>query len=321
MKHIVPFFLGFFAGFLPLWIQIQHMEYEESGYELRTVSKYPKMVVNERAQQWDQHEELILQPSIVHKDEINIDSICDIINDPTSHICKIISIESLKKVAKTIEILEKNPSSDSLTKMGNNWGAHFIKDANNSMRGNPCIFYSYGISNDWSFDSDLSSQWKCTGFLLDPTVVHSSNLQPPNLYFLNFGAPLIDSGNAINMISPQQLMKALGHKYISILKMDCEGCEYAMARESAMAGPEFWNHIGQLAIEVHLSKVWAKDDLHVVYIGLLFDMLYNHGFDLIHSYITGCHPLDEEPGCGDLLKEAAFPCSSGRMCHNYLFAK
>ena len=37
---------------------------------------------------------------------------------------------------------------------------------------------------------------------------------------------------------------------------DCEGCEFAFARDILREDPDFLKHVDQLSIETHVSKAW-----------------------------------------------------------------
>lgn len=60
--------------------------------------------------------------------------------------------------------------------MGKDWGAHDICDIPNSTKEDPCNFISFGISRDYSFDTDMAEKRQCRGFAADPTVDHGSKL-------------------------------------------------------------------------------------------------------------------------------------------------
>lgn len=250
---------------------------------------------------------------------------CDFSSDPLSDFCKSQSIIALKQIGNRVIQLERKlanlDSSMNLKEFGNGWGVHTLNDTTDTNQERPCVFYSYGISNDWSFDSDVSQRWKCTGFLLDPSITHSSILQPGNLHFFQLGAPMLTSESNTVSISPPQLMAALGHSFLNVLKMDCEGCEYALYRDISLIKHDFLSSIGQFSVEVHLSKIWAPDDIHVIALGLLYAKLIEAGFELNHVDITGCHPKDEEPGCADMLLNIGYPCGLRKMCQNYLFTR
>jgi hypothetical protein len=50
------------------------------------------------------------------------------------------------------------------------------------------------------------------------------------------------------------LRRWLGHERVTILKADCEGCEYSLARDVLEEDPDFFQHIDQFTVEVHYSR-------------------------------------------------------------------
>ena len=198
-----------------------------------------------------------------------------------------------------------------------------------------CVFYSYGIARDYSFDDHLARAWECKGFLFDPSVVHPA-LLPASLHFFHLAAPLLSDGPDCFSdpggrkcrglaewiaVSPPQVMSFFKHPHIDVLKMDCEGCEYALARDVAAIDPAFFTRVDQFALEVHASRFWAKSPLHEHYLGLLYHMLFDAGFALEHAQVGGCGRATEIPGCPAAMDKAGYPCGIGKSCHNYLFAK
>jgi hypothetical protein len=117
------------------------------------------------------------------------------------------------------------------------------------------------------------------------------------------------------------MMAAMGHSWLNVLKMDCEGCEYALARDVARFDPGFFSKVGQFALEVHVSKRWLNDTLHLHYLGLLYHMLFSQGFELTHWSIAGCGFASEKMGCMLELDEVGMPCGVRRSCHNLLFSR
>eukprot|EP00890_Picochlorum_soloecismus_P006466 jgi/Picsp_1/6820/NSC_04159-R1_hypothetical protein VOLCADRAFT_115955 [Volvox carteri f. nagariensis] len=103
--------------------------------------------------------------------------------------------------------------------------------------------------------------------------------------------------------------------------MDCEGCEYSLAKDVAFEDPSFFKKIGQFAVEIHVSKVWLNSTEHLYSLGRVLQYLEEAGFRLAHSAIGGCAPLDENPGCMETLAQVGIPCGRGKSCHNYLFAR
>ena len=180
------------------------------------------------------------------------------------------------------------------------------------------MFYSYGISDDWTFDSQMAKDWGCKGFLLDPTINHPSVLQPGNLTFYYRGAPLLGvAGN--NDVSPVDLRHELGHTRVDVVKMDCEGCEYALVQNMRVSDPSFLGRVDQLILEVHISRKWISSPTHLRNLGLLYHLLFQEGFNLLHADLTHCAPDDEATGCPQELIKIGYPCYA--HCHNYLFAR
>jgi hypothetical protein len=121
----------------------------------------------------------------------------------------------------------------------------------------PCNFISFGINDDPSFDREMANHWKCRGFAGDPTVQHPSKLHE-KVTFHNIGASMlqdneervIDKGGATEWWSTSmpKLRYFLGLEHIALLKLDCEGCEVAFARDIIREDPYFLTHVDQISI-------------------------------------------------------------------------
>ena len=259
---------------------------------------------------------------------------CEWAIDALSPMCRNSSKEAIEIVAQQLRRGTKVPRK--LAQMGESWGNHPLVDKRNF--DTKCIFYSYGIARDLSFDKDLEKTWQCKGFLFDPSVVYPAKLTDSNMLFFSLGAPLLPGESQTDCfsdpnrrlcknlgewitVSPPQVMNFFGHKHLDVLKMDCEGCEYALARDVANIDPEFFAKVDQFAVEIHVSKFWIKGDLHLHYLGLLYHMLFTSGFVLVYDRIEGCALKHEKFGCPAELEAIGYPCGIGKSCHNYLFAK
>ena len=185
------------------------------------------------------------------------------------------------------------------------------------------MFYSYGISYDYSFDTAMADNWGCRGVALDPSVKYSSRLHP-NVTFHNIAARTLnateDAQWDLVTIVPG-LKKFLRHDRIDVLKMDCEGCEYALAQDILLEDPDFFQSVDQLAIEIHVSQKWLKTEVHAHHLGMLYALVKAAGLRLVETVFGGCHRDHEAPGCHPALQEAGFPCDQGKMCNNLLFAR
>jgi hypothetical protein len=120
-----------------------------------------------------------------------------------------------------------------LARFGSEWGHHALCDRK---PGPSCQFYSLGISNDYSFDRDLAPKWGCYSLAADPTVTNPSKLHP-NVTFHSIGAKMSTASPFHIVTSMPALRKWLGHFHVTVLKMDCEGCEYSLGEDIASEDP------------------------------------------------------------------------------------
>ncbi|KAJ3417410.1 hypothetical protein HDV05_004875 [Chytridiales sp. JEL 0842] len=210
---------------------------------------------------------------------------------------------------------------------GTGWGQHNLCEFSAPKTVGDCAFVSFGISSDWSFDSFLAINKSCKGVGLDPSVNHKGYLveQGGKVRFLPIGATVLDYEDEYNhewqQTSVPRLLRFLKWNRLQVLKMDCEGCEYSLARDVAREDPSFFDKVDQLAIEFHTSTAWIKTWRHAHYMGLLFAQLHNAGLTFQEYARGGCSGADEAKGCPKELLDAGYPCKGGTLCSSYLFAR
>lgn len=137
-----------------------------------------------------------------------------------------------------------------------------------SLENGKCLVYGIGIADNWEFEKAMAKHG-CEVHAFDPTIDKPPTLEPtlPNLHFHRWGlAGQTEqkgthqvrgtlSGKTTTkqpMFTLSDMMKELGHegRKITVLKVDCEGCEWASL--SAVT-PELWSRIGQMSLELHFS--------------------------------------------------------------------
>ncbi|KAJ1417675.1 hypothetical protein B484DRAFT_400741 [Ochromonadaceae sp. CCMP2298] len=273
--------------------------------------------------------------------------LCDWAHDIESKLCRNASTNALVKMGQYLRESRKgepfppqNPFHHSAAKIkdctvkryGEISGYHFV--CNNLRPVNTsCVFYAYGVSSDWTFDDELSRSWDCRGILMDPSVNYKAILTE-RLLFFSLGATMLrgERGgagawqgevdpNGWLTAAPSELMRMLGHESIAVLKMDCEGCEYAIVPDLVRSNPDFFKSVTQFAVEVHLSRNWIKSPQHTFNLGMLFHILFKEGYYLVAADIGACAPADESKGCPSELTDLSFPCGQRQMCQEYTFAR
>jgi len=172
--------------------------------------------------------------------------------------------------------------------------------SHNQLSTTNCGFVSFGISMDYSFDTDLADKWACRGFAADSTIVHKSQLHE-NVTFHNIAASTI-KGKLQSKAAKQKwwittvpsLNKFLNLDKIPILKMDREGCEFAVTRDVLLEEPNFFHSVDQFAFEAHLNILWLHDVEQLYYYAMLFKLLREAGLVLAGSKIGCCRPNERE---------------------------
>eukprot|EP00541_Cyclophora_tenuis_P017505 CAMPEP_0116553964 /NCGR_PEP_ID=MMETSP0397-20121206/7330_1 /TAXON_ID=216820 /ORGANISM="Cyclophora tenuis, Strain ECT3854" /LENGTH=329 /DNA_ID=CAMNT_0004079075 /DNA_START=29 /DNA_END=1016 /DNA_ORIENTATION=+ len=172
-------------------------------------------------------------------------------------------------------------------KFGTKWGIHQLCEQ--SPPPTDCVFLSFGIHRDYSFDVDLAKRWNCRGFAADPTVDHKSHLHSL-VTFHNIAAKVLHPNQEQSeakdpwwIASVPATKKFLGISRIHVLKMDCEGCEYSLPRDILAEDPSFFHSVDQFTFEVHLNKLWLDDMESFYYFAMLFKLLHEAGLELMGS--------------------------------------
>lgn len=173
------------------------------------------------------------------------------------------------------------------------------------------------------------------------TVHHPSKLHPL-VTFHNIGLKtltaneerLIDKGGEAEWweMSIPGIFKALGLKHLEVLKIDCEGCEVALARDILVEDRQFLHKVDQISLETHTSRSWINSTEAAYYFGLIFPLLEEAGFVMEWSDRCGCSKRHEITGCMPEIESWGFPCGydpwpgkpnvvKGRSCQDSLWKR
>lgn len=223
---------------------------------------------------------------------------------------------ALKQLAKDVNNLSSTNYKNicDLIQVGVGYGAHQLCNLKVPKRG--CYFLSFGVEQDYSFDKALHELHNCSGMALDPTVDHSVKLTP-GVIFSKAGANSLHISQWTSWSVPE-LRKWFGTPLYA-LKMDCEGCEYALARDIQKDDPDFFEHVLQLNIEFHAPVNFQTSDEHVYAMGRLMRLLKLAGLTLVHVDDGKCGPSDQDKGCRQLYLDSGLTCEFG--CRSYLFSR
>ena len=184
-----------------------------------------------------------------------------------------------------------------------------------SFHHSECLVYSFGVADDWKFDQQMGA-FGCEVHSFDPTVELPAELAP-NVSFHQWGlrgegkTGEITQGSDL-LYGPQlgpiytlrEIRHRLGHhRRLSVLKLDCEGCEWGVFAELE-ASPTVLPD--QIAVEFHFSEAFGIRDLRTMKdVSAAFQFLSQNEYERFFWH--------ENPTAGPILEmmlKAGFPPDS-----------
>jgi len=152
-------------------------------------------------------------------------------------------------------------------------------------------FYSYGISNDYSFDTALHEKCGAVGRLFDPSVNHPNKIAE-GLTFDRIG--LATGQGTIR----QHISRYQDNGRRMILKIDVEGAEWEWLPETSSDEIAVFD---QVLIELHGLNIQSR---HLFYAGMLSKL--NEDFHLFHVHANNYTPMTAH---GNVILPDVLECS------------
>ena len=139
--------------------------------------------------------------------------------------------------------------------------------------GENCLVYSFGSNNEFSFEEAVHHfNPHCEIHTFDPFVSKPIN-KPQYVNFHPWGIAAHDSA-AGSIYSLPAIMQRLGHTNVSILKIDCEGCELDVFNTHDF--PSQGGAVQQILMEVHFGG--KPERVH-----RLFNFLTESGYAIVNK--------------------------------------
>ncbi|GJP34018.1 hypothetical protein CLOM_g18501 [Closterium sp. NIES-68] len=122
------------------------------------------------------------------------------------------------------------------------------------------IVYSIGSNESFSFEYEISQELHIRTDTFDPFIPKEAQERMKNLPFIRFHGIGVASDADINnyhkwfpkmkFMKLTEIMESLGHTYVDVLKIDCEGCEENFIKELVEA-----NHHKVGALTIHGGRL------------------------------------------------------------------
>ena len=165
------------------------------------------------------------------------------------------------------------------------WDGHkfvCMPDLINEIENNECLVYSFGVSNDWSFEKAMGDMG-CKVLSFDPTVDHPNKLAD-NVWFEKLGLGT-QKDEELSLDSFSSILHKNRHENssISYLKIDIEGEE--------VNGLQHWfnsgalDNVQQIGMEYHLVNLRST----VNFFKAIQQLYLKSDFRLISFDINGCY--------------------------------
>ncbi|KAL5016068.1 hypothetical protein ScPMuIL_005657 [Solemya velum] len=175
---------------------------------------------------------------------------------------------------------------DDVVRMGNlGDGGWFICNDEIYRPKDPCLVYSFGVGDDFSFEDSILHQYHCEIHSFDPSMTMPEGKRDDEVWFHNYGLAdftgNFNNGWKMNTLSSIKTQLNHSSREIDILKVDIEEWEWNALPNMMKTG--VINTARQIAIEIHISI--GPEPLKIKYLKSLLVLkdFYQAGFQTVLS--------------------------------------
>ena len=148
----------------------------------------------------------------------------------------------------------------------------------------PCLVYSFGSRDEWSFESDVIRRLGCEVHTFDPSLTGAAaprHTHGAQFHALGLGGAARVTSRGWRLATLRDIRVQLGHltHLIAYLKVDIEGGEWEWLEEVGQL-----QDVLQIGMEVHLPKPMTPAALRRVYSA--FRRLQQAGFRTVFSAVN-----------------------------------
>lgn len=246
--------------------------------------------------------------------------------EASAHVSEKEALRELRRFGELIHGHRIEPTCKIVAFGRNEYGRHDLCERSYAA---PCVSITYGVQNEYTFELDMRERLGCTVFALDPTVNHKAELAE-GVYFLKWAAVSKATASHVGdmsrwfQVSPTKLVRTIAPhgERVSVLKMDCEGCEHSLYDECMRDDKHFFKRVDQFAVEFHASKsLGMATTQDAIAWGKLLVLLRDSGHKLQTVSVVHCNQQDEATGTVNELLRSGYIRPGDGFCHNYLFAR
>jgi len=185
------------------------------------------------------------------------------------------------------------PSLRRVTAFGD--GGKFVCGEPFYFQSRRCLVYSVGVGGDSTFEKAVASNFRCQVFAFDPsgdTDEYRALTESTGATFHPWGLgpaaaePYNNTHTRVvnDVVGLEDMQKRLGHagRTIDILKVDCEGCEYAALGEVWAGIAAAKTRVGQVQVELHINRTESAE-VNLDRIARFFDAADDADFMVFHK--------------------------------------